>query len=104
MPVSEKELLPPIHPGEIIKEDVLRPLGMSVNRLALELRVPVSRLNEIVNGRRSITADTALRLGRYLGISAQVWLNLQAAYELEVAERSSIREIKRQVHPRRDAA
>jgi addiction module HigA family antidote len=104
MPVSEKELLPPIHPGEIIKEDVLRPLGMSVNRLALELRVPVSRLNEIVNGRRSITADTALRLGRYLGTSAQVWLNLQAAYELEVAERSSIREIKRQVHPRRDAA
>jgi addiction module HigA family antidote len=104
MPVSEKELLPPVHPGEIIKEDVLRPLGMSVNRLALELRVPVSRLNEIVNGRRSITADTALRLGRYLGTSAQVWLNLQAAYELEVAERSSIREIKRQVHPRRDAA
>ena len=93
----------PIHPGETIREDVLKPLGLSVNRLAMDLHVPVTRMNEIVNGRRSITADTALRLTRYLGTSAQFWLNLQARYDLERAEDELAARIEREVRPRRAA-
>lgn len=95
--------MPPIHPGETIREDILKPLGLSVNRLAMDLHVPVTRMNEIVNGRRSITADTALRLARYLGTSAQFWLNLQAKHDLEVAEDELAARIENEVRPRQAA-
>jgi addiction module HigA family antidote len=87
------------HPGETIREDYLKPLGMSVNRLALELRVPATRMAEIVHGRRGITADTALRLARYFNTTAKFWLNLQTAYDLALAEDSKSKEIERAVHP-----
>lgn len=96
-------LLPPVHPGEILRDDLMGPLGLSINRLARDLRVPVTRVSEIVNGRRSITADTALRLARYFGSTAQFWLNLQVAYDLEVATRISVDRILRDVHPREAA-
>ena len=95
--------LPPVHPGEILREDLMGPLGLSINGLARDLRVPVTRISEIVNGRRTITADTALRLARYFGSSPQFWLNLQAAYDLEVARRRSVERIERDVHPREAA-
>lgn len=76
---------PPIHPGEVLSEDFLKPLHLSQTRLAIELAVPAARINEIVNGRRGITPDTALRLGRALGTSPEFWLNLQARYDLEIA-------------------
>ena len=76
---------PPIHPGEILSEEFLIPLGLSQTRLAIELGVPVPRINGIVRGNRAITADTALRLGRFFGTSAELWMNLQARYELETA-------------------
>ena len=95
--------IPPIHPGETIREDILKPLGLSVNRLAMDLHVPVTRMNEIVNGRRSITADTALRLARYLGTSAQFWLNLQAKYDLEMAGDDLAARIEDEVRPRQAA-
>jgi addiction module HigA family antidote len=102
--MSKKNLvLPPVHPGEILREDLMSPLGLSSNRLARDLRVPVTRVSEIVHGRRSITADTALRLARYFGSSPQFWLNLQAAYDLEVATRRSVEQIERDVHPREAA-
>ena len=69
---------PHIHPGETLREDFLKPLGLSVNSLAMELHVPVTRINDIVRGKHAITADTALRLGRFLGASPQFWVNLQA--------------------------
>ena len=94
------KLLAPIHPGETIKEDVLVPLHMSVNQLAKALAVDAARLNEIVRGRRGITADTALRLARYLGTSAEFWVGLQADYELRVARREKLKEIERQVTPK----
>ena len=95
--------LPPIHPGEILREEFMKPLGLSVNRLALELRVPVTRISDIVRCRRSITAVTALRLGRYFGTSAQIWMNLQAKYDLQMAEDREGQEIERQVQPRKAA-
>ena len=103
MATSKPKKIPPIHPGETIREDVLKPLGLSVNRLAMDLHVPVTRMNEIVNGRRSITADTALRLARYLGTSAQFWLNLQAKYDLERAQDQLAARIEDEVRPRRAA-
>jgi addiction module HigA family antidote len=98
------KLLPPIHPGETIKEDVLGPLNMSVNQLARELHIGAARLNEIVRGRRGITADTALRLSRYLGTTAEFWMGLQLNYELRMARQVKLREIERQVSPMKDAA
>jgi addiction module HigA family antidote len=100
---NKRKKIPPIHPGETIREDILRPLGLSVNRLAMDLHVPVTRMNEIVNGRRGITADTALRLARYLGTGAQVWLNLQARYDLEKAEQELAARIETEVRPRQAA-
>lgn len=90
----------PIHPGEILREEYILPLGISVNALAGELRVPATRLHEIVNERRAITADTALRLAQYFGGDAQSWLNLQSAYELKITERDRGKDIKKQVSPR----
>ena len=78
--------LPPIHPGEILIEEFLKPMGISQYRLAKDISVPPRRINEIVQGKRSISADTALRLGRFFGISPQFWLNLQTRFDLEVAE------------------
>jgi addiction module HigA family antidote len=78
--------LPFIHPGEILIEEFLKPMGISQYRLAKDISVPPRRINEIVHGKRSISADTALRLGRFFGISPQFWLNLQTRFDLEVAE------------------
>src|SRR3990172_10994444 len=95
-----KTPLPPIHPGEILREDLLVPLGLSASRLARDLRVPVTRITEILHGRRGITADTALRLARCFGTTARFWMNLQVAYDLEVAERDVTLLIEREVLPR----
>jgi len=78
--------LPPIHPGEILFDEFLKPMGISQYRLAKDTSVPPRRINEIVHGKRSVTADTALRLGRFFGMSPQFWLNLQTRYDLEVTE------------------
>jgi antitoxin HigA-1 len=98
MPKLQK-LLPPIHPGEILRADFMEPMGLSMNRLALELRVPVTRVAEIVHERRGITPDTALRLARYFNTSAGFWLNLQTAYDLEVAQDRLAEVIEREVQP-----
>ena len=76
--------IPPIHPGEILMEEFLVPMGVTQNRLAVSIGVPPRRINEIVHGKRRITADTALRLGRFFSMSAQFWINLQVRYDLEV--------------------
>ena len=91
--------LRPVHPGEILREDFLVPLGLSVNALAAALRVPATRLHEIVKERRSVTPDTALRLARYFGGDAQSWLNLQVTYDLKTAEREAAPIINREVQP-----
>ena len=93
----------PVHPGEILREDFLAPLGLSVNALAQALRIPASRLHEVVNGRRGITPDTALRLARYFGGDAQSWLNLQTAHDLRLAQLQRQEEIERDVLPREAA-
>ncbi|MCX6626500.1 MAG: HigA family addiction module antitoxin [Candidatus Solibacter sp.] len=98
------KLLTPIHPGEIIREEVLVPLDMSVNQLAKSLAIDTTRLNEIVRGRRGITADTALRLARYLGTSPEFWMKLQVHYELRIARQAKQKEIERAVRPRAQAA
>ncbi|RMD87173.1 MAG: addiction module antidote protein, HigA family [Alphaproteobacteria bacterium] len=92
--------LPPVHPGEILREEFLLPLGLSVYALAQAIKVPRSRLNDIVRGRRAVSADTALRLARYFGTSADFWLGLQARYDLDLAGRSLRRKIEREVSPR----
>ncbi len=81
-----KNKISPVHPGEILLEEFLKPLGVSQNRLALDIRVPPRRINEIVHAKRRITADTALRLGRYFGMSAEFWLGLQMDYDLDKEE------------------
>ncbi len=97
--MARTKKLPPVHPGEILQEDFMMPLGISMNKLSLALHVPVTRIAEIVHGRRSITSDTALRLARYFNTSARFWLNLQAAYDLDVAEDKLRPEIERAVQP-----
>lgn len=99
-----KNRMRPVHPGEILREDVLVAMDLSANALARELRVPVTRISEILHGRRSITADTALRLARYLGTTAQYWLNLQASYDLKITEEALGKQIEREIHPREPAA
>ena len=96
--------LAPIHPGEVLQEEVLKPLHLSVNQLAKALAVDAPRLNEIVRGRRGISADTALRLSRYLGTSAQFWLNLQTSYDLRITEQQKGAAITRAITPRTHAA
>lgn len=98
--VASGERLPPVHPGEVLKHDYLEPLGLSVYALAGALGVSRSRLNEIVHGRRAVTAETALRLGRFFGTSAEFWLGLQAGYDLDATRRMVGDKIKAQVHPR----
>ena len=97
--MARRKKMPPIHPGEILREDFMMPLGLSMNKLALDLHVPVTRIAEIVHERRSITPDTALRLGRYFHTSARFWLNAQAAYDLEVAQDQLQQTVERQVRP-----
>lgn len=93
-------LMPPVHPGEILREDFMKPLSLSINRLALDLHVPATRIGEIVHERRRITADTALRLARYFKTNPEFWLNLQNFFDIEVERRSGATvEIERQVHP-----
>lgn len=94
-----KNEMRPIHPGEIIEEEYLKPLEMSVNALAQRLRVPATRLHEIIKQRRSVTADTAMRLARLFGGDAQSWLNLQSAYDLRLAEISKAAAIREDVKP-----
>jgi antitoxin HigA-1 len=100
---GKTKLLDPIHPGEILYEDFMQPLGISINRLARDLHVPPNRIHGLVHGKRSITADTALRLGTYFGIAPETWLNLQSEYDLRVTRRTYGEEIAKTVH-RRDAA
>ena len=88
-----------VHPGEILREDFMAPLKLSMNRLALDLRVPVTRIAEIVNGRRGVTPETALRLARYFGTTAMFWMNLQSNYDLQVAEDSMRERVAREVSP-----
>ena len=98
--VASGRRLPPVHPGQFLREEFLAPLGLSVYALARALNVPRPRLNEVVRGRRSVTTDTALRLARYFGTSPEFWINLQARYDLDVAERTLRRTIDSQVKPR----
>lgn len=89
----------PVHPGEVLREDYLKPLGLSANALAQALKVPASRINDIVLERRGITVDTAMRLVRYFGGDVQSWMNLQTAYEIKVAEQALAKKIKDEVQP-----
>jgi len=89
--------LPPIHPGEVLLEDFMKPLGLSQYRVAKDIGVLPLRISQIVNGKRAITADTAMRLGRYFGTSAEVWLRLQARYDLEVAQDKLAKRIEKEV-------
>lgn len=87
------KLYPPIHPGEVLNEDFIKAFGITQHKLAMAIGVPPRRINEIVHGKRGITADTALRLGRYFGVEPQFWVNLQGRYELELAEDSIAEEV-----------
>jgi addiction module HigA family antidote len=93
--------LPTVHPGEILRDEFLKPMGISVYELANAIDVPRSRANDIVRGRRAITTDTALRLGRYFGTTAVFWINLQTHHDLDVADRTLRRKIERAVEPRK---
>ena len=95
-----KKLLDPIPPGEILLEEFMRPLEISINALARDINVPPNRIGAIVNGKRSITADTALRLGKYFGVSPELWLDLQSDYDIRVAQRTVWPEIEPLVHVR----
>lgn len=99
--MSEK--LAPIHPGEVLKEDFMVPLGLSASQLAMSLHVPPGRITQIVNGQRAITAETALRLSRYFGTTAELWTNLQTHYELELAKDEFEAQIRDQIKPRPEA-
>ena len=96
MPVKK---LKPVHPGEVLLEEFLKPMDLSQNRLALAIGVPPRRINEIVLGKRRITADTALRLGRYFGMSPQFWLGLQMDYDLDVTADNLAKRLKKEVKP-----
>ena len=97
--MGTKKLLDPVTPGEILREDFMEPLGISINRLSRDLVVPPNRISEIVNGKRAITADTALRLQRYFGVEAQFWLNLQAEYDLRTLRRKIWSDIEQRIIP-----
>ncbi len=90
----------PIHPGEILREEFLVPLGLNAHALAMEIKVPAPRINDIVRERRAITPDTALRLARYFGTTAQFWLNLQTSYDLKITEKAVGSKITGEVHTR----
>jgi len=102
--MSPTKKLPPIHPGEILLEEFLKPLGMSMNKLAVQLHVPANRITQIVEGRRSVSGETALRLARYFGTSPEFWLGMQKDYDLQVARDEFEAEVELQVQPRDKAA
>ena len=97
---NPRNAMRPVHPGEVLREEYLSPLGMSAHALAQALRVPATRINDIVNERRAITADTALRLARYFGTTPDLWMNLQTAFDLRSADAVSRGAIEREVLPR----
>ena len=97
--MNTEKLLEPIKPGEILREDFMDQLGISINKLSRDLSVPPNRISEIVNGKRSITADTALRLQRYFGVEAQFWLNLQTEYDLRMMKRKIWSDIEQRIIP-----
>jgi antitoxin HigA-1 len=97
---SKSKFLEPIHPGEILLEEFMKPMGISINSLARNIDVPPGRVSAIANGKRAITADTEIRLGRYFGTSPEVWMGLQADYELRVAQRVIGPEVEKRVHRR----
>ncbi|HME57409.1 MAG TPA: HigA family addiction module antitoxin [Terracidiphilus sp.] len=98
--MEERTRMPPLHPGEMLREEFMKPLGLSSNALAMELRVPVTRISEIVRERRGITADTALRLARYFNMSAEFWMRLQMDYDLESAADAEESAIHEGIRPR----
>ena len=98
--MSQKKLLDPIPPGEILLEEFMRPLGLGINALARDIDVPANRVSEIVNGKRSISADTALRLGKYFGVSAEIWLDLQTDFDLRTARRTVWKDIEPRIRAR----
>ncbi|MGH3624183.1 MAG: HigA family addiction module antitoxin [Sciscionella sp.] len=100
--MSTTASIPPIHPGEILAEEYLAPFGVTQHRLAIDIGVPPRRINEIVHGKRRISADTALRLARYFGTSERFWLNLQSRYDLE-AERDRLGPVLDEIHPLKTA-
>jgi len=102
--MARRKKIPPLHPGEVLYEDFIVPTGISIHRIAMDLRVPANRIAEIVKGERAISADTALRLARYLGTSPEFWLDLQSDYDLEKAKDQLAARIAREVHPRKRAA
>ena len=103
--MNKHDSLEPIYPGEILREDFLEPLGISINQLSRELSVPPNRISEIVNGKRAITADTALRLERYFGIEAKFWLNLQTEFDLRIMKRFKIGDdIEKRIIPAKHVA
>ena len=97
--VTTGKRLEPTHPGDILREDFLKPFALSVYQLAHEIHVPRSRVNDIVRGKRSITTDTALRLSRFFGTSAEFWMNLQTRHDLDVTERTSRKKIAQEITP-----
>ena len=98
--IASGRRLPPVHPGEILRDEFLTPMEISVYRLAQAIKVSRPRLNDIVLGRRGVTTDTALRLGRYFGMTPEFWINLQTRYDLDVADRTMRHKIEREVEPR----
>ena len=97
--MSRKQLAP-IPPGEILREEFMRPLGISASALARDIAVPANRISQILNGKRALSADTALRLGRYFGVSPEIWLDLQSDYELRLARRTTWKRVQARVRPR----
>jgi len=95
---ARQKLLEPIHPREILLEEFMKPMGISINKLARDIAVPPGRVSAIVNNKRAITADTALRLSRYFGTSPEVWMGLQADFELRIAQRTIGAEVEKRVH------
>ena len=98
--MRRKKLLIPIRPGEILLEEFIRPLGLSINALARDIDVPANRVSEIVNGKRSISADTALRLGKYFGVSPEIWLDLQTDFDLRTARQTVWKDIEPRIRAR----
>jgi antitoxin HigA-1 len=96
---GKRRLLELIHPGEILREEFMLPMDISINRLARDIVVPPGRISEIINGKRAISADTALRLGRYFNVSPELWVGLQSDYDLRVAQRKTGADIEKRVHP-----
>ena len=95
---KQTKKLDPIHPGEILLEEFMKPMGLSINRLAREIMVPPNRISDIVNGKRAISADTALRLGKAFGVSPEIWLGLQSDYELRLERRGAWSKVEDRIH------